>query len=607
MASTSNSNTPGPSSIGSFAFNVGDPISGDLVSRRDWLVHKHSEHKARVDAVTNIVNGEWYVEWPDLTRTPEAPTVANIIELGVSHWASIGGAMLPSLRVPTNISENVADGRRGARKRERRLRELFVSSNASEMAALLWGDYAGTGSAICGAWVNFEEKNASKRNPFLIRYDPRFTYPLKNDTGDIVELLVARVISGAELVASHPNLAHLFEDSGDEDVEEWFWYTEDKFMYALVDVSEEGRAKSRSRVILDKDNPLGFVPVWEATRPSFDGQRRGVFDQTLHVLRTMHRLMHMTVLSTEEQVFSPVVEFNITNPEDFGPGGMLHARSADSSIQRVGPTSLIDTKDMIARLADEARQGAVWPQQLSGEPGASIVSSRGIKASMGALDARLALCHKQFEVLFGKVGGFLLAMDEHFCDGEKQIVGDWRDNRKAENFLPSRDIAGQYQVRATYGLGAGSDPQNTEVRLGMHLANGGISLETYRDQLFLEDPDAEPLRVARETGQQALLAGVYAQASQGNPGPAAKLLDLLRKEDVDFDSVVAELIEFLQPPEPAPGPGPGSPLGGDGGLESLQGAESLARGGIPGNAEQAPPPGLPPLGGIMSQDARLVS
>lgn len=47
---------------------------------------------------------------------------------------------------------------------------------------------------------------------------------------------------------------------------------------------------------------------------------------------------------------------------------------------------------------------------------------------MGALDARLALGHKQFEVLFGKVSGFLLAMDEVYCSGDKTIMGDYRDD-----------------------------------------------------------------------------------------------------------------------------------------------------------------------------------
>lgn len=277
----------------------------------------------------------------------------------------------------------------------------------------------------------------------------------------------------------------------------------------------------------------------------------------------------------------------------------MQYRSSEGRIERIGPTTHFDVKDLIARLGEEAAKASVYPQQLAGEPGASIVSARGINASMGALDARLAVAHKQFEVLFSKVGGFMLAMDETFCDGDKTIVGDTRDTSKAEDYRPSNDVAGAWRAIATYGIGAGSDPANVEVRLSMHLANGLISRETARQQLpFLEDPDAEPILQLREQMQDSLVQGVLAQAQAGDPSMAAVALKLLRSDDVDLDAVVEQLVEAIVNPEPQ----------GQDALGAVQGAESLARGGIPGRAEQAPPGmGLPPLGNILGQDSRMVS
>lgn len=64
---------------------------------------------------------------------------------------------------------------------------------------------------------------------------------------------------------------------------------------------------------------------------------------------------------------------------------------------------------------------------------------------------------------------------------------------------------GAWSARATYGIGAGSDPANTEMRVNMHLASGILSEETARDQLpFLTDPDAEPIKIFREQMQKAL-------------------------------------------------------------------------------------------------------
>lgn len=593
----------GPTDVGSGSGTSSVSV-GDLLDRRDWLLTKHQEEKDRVQTVTNIANGDWYIEWPDLSQTSEAPTVANTIEMGIGHWSSIGGAVLPSIRVPVGASESRSQGMRGARKRERRLRELWAKSNMSELMAQFWADYAGAGFAVMGVWVNFDEKDKKKRDPYIVRYDPRHTYTILDENGDVAEMLVARKFSGGELRARYygRSFVNHFSESNDEDVEEWFWYKPDKLMHIIADTSKDGRKGQRWQVLTDVENPFGCVPVVEVVRPTFDGQRRGMFDQAIHLLRTMQRLMILTIESTEENSFPTIVEYDTVNPEDFRPGGIVHKRSADSTVERMGPSAHFDVKDLIARLGEEASQAAVFPRQLTGDPGASIVSARGISASMGALDARLAVAHKQFEVGCQKISKFLLMADEKFCYGEKTITGDWRDKSPAEKYDPRTDVNGAYEVRCTYGIGAGSDPNNIEVRLNMNLAAGLISQETAREQLpFLEEPDREPLRIMREGMQQALLAGVLAQAQQGQPAPAAEALKLLDKEDASMDEVIEKLVEFLAPPEPQ-----GGDMGMGGALGAMQGAESLARGGIPGSAEQAPP-GLPPLGAMLGQDARYVS
>jgi hypothetical protein len=598
-------NNVGPTSVDAFSSASYGNIN-TLFSRRDWLIEKHTEHKARVSTITNVVTGNWFVEWPDLSQTPEAPTVANMIELGVNHWASIGGAILPSIRVPINKTSDRRSEKASVRKRERRVKELLESSNASELLALLWGDYAGGGSATLGAWVNFEEKDPTKRNPYLLRFDPRHTYTLTDNLGNVTEMLVARKISKGEVAAMYPEWASQFDKSRDEDVEEWYWYQKDRVIYAIVDVSVEGKKAERSAVIVDEPWDLGFVPVWEIVRPTFDGQRRGIFDQTIHIIRTMHRLMLMTIYSSEEHAFPVISSYDAVNPEDYGPGAIVQLRSSEGRIERLGPTSHFDVKDTISRLGEEASNSAVFPRQLQGDPGASIVSARGISASMGALDARLALAHKQFEVAVGKVCGFMLAMDEIYCPGKKTIVGDSRDTSESEEYDPVKDVAGSWVVMATYGIGAGSDPSNIEVRLNMSMSNGMISRETARRQLpFLDDPDGEPVLQLREAMQDSLIAGVLAMAQQGDPSVAAKALDLLQTDDLDMDAVIKELVDVIMNPEPPPGQ-PGQ----DGSADAIQGAESLARGGIPGSAEQAPAPGgggLPPLGQILGQDSRQIS
>ena len=69
--------------------------NSSLYQRRDLLIETHSAWKERISEITSIVNGDWHMIWSNLTSTTEAPSVANIIELGIHHWSSLGGAVLP--------------------------------------------------------------------------------------------------------------------------------------------------------------------------------------------------------------------------------------------------------------------------------------------------------------------------------------------------------------------------------------------------------------------------------------------------------------------------------------------------------------------------------
>ena len=150
-------------------------------------------------------------------------------------------------------------------------------------------------------------------------------------------------------------------------------------------------------------------------------------------------------------------------------------------------------------------------------------------------------------------------------------------------------------------------PANIEVRLNMNLSSGLISRTTARNQLpFLEDPDAETVLIMREAMQDAVIQGVLQMSMSGDPTLAAEALKLLDSDATQIEEVMEQLIEVITAPAEPP-PGAGAP--GAGGPEAaIQGAESMARGGIPGSAEQAPPGlGLPPLGSILGQDSRQIS
>lgn len=72
--------------------------------------------------------------------------------------------------------------------------------------------------------------------------------------------------------------------------------------------------------------------------------------------------MMMTIYSSEENSFPAVLEYDTVNAEDFAPGAIIRARSSEAKLERITPTSHFDVKDLVARLGEEARSEAVFPQ-----------------------------------------------------------------------------------------------------------------------------------------------------------------------------------------------------------------------------------------------------
>src|SRR5690606_3942996 len=100
--------------------------------------------------------------------------------------------IVPSVKIPVPFTQQGGDGERGARKRERRVRELREKSNYPVLLAQLWQDYDGAGACAIGVWADDFTKPPAERNPVYLRFDPRHYYPIKDGNGRVTEFLVAR-------------------------------------------------------------------------------------------------------------------------------------------------------------------------------------------------------------------------------------------------------------------------------------------------------------------------------------------------------------------------------------------------------------------------------
>ena len=148
-------------------------------------------------------------------------------------------------------------------------------------------------------------------------------------------------------------------------------------------------------------------------------------------------------------------------------------------------------------------------------------------------------------------------------------------------------------MNVRYGIGAGTDPSNREMRLSMNLQQGMISRETARDEMdFLDDPAREELRIVKQKAIDSFMNGIYQKAQQGDIAAAATLIDAMKKEDTDINELVSKVIESMQQPATPEMPGmPGMPgPGGPGGAPDL--------GALLGGGQPPPRPDLPSLGAL---------
>jgi hypothetical protein len=184
-----------------------------------------------------------------------------------------------------------------------------------------------------------------------------------------------------------------------------------------------------------------------------------------------------------------------------------------------------------------------------------------------------------------------LGLDEKWLPGEKMLN---RAIGRKRTYKPEKDIAGQYEVKVTYGPGAGLDRLNTDVRLLQYYGNGVISKErVLQNTDIVEDPVAEIARREREDQR-----GIIVQRFAGDPNTSLDtLIDALAIQEEQGVDLVEALMQLRaagastqQQAAPEAGMLP------EGAAPETQ--EALAAGAIPeeaGFAQPAPQFAPPPL------------
>ena len=348
-------------------------------------------------------------------------------------------------------------------------------------------------------------------------------------------------------------------------------------------------------------NPLGQTPVVCAQRISLDNAQ-GQFDGIIGMYQMQARLMALEVIAVQKGVFPDTWLVGrqgetpqIVNPADGLTGEVGVVRGGDLRDIQTQPGYM--THPEIDRLARAQRLTAGIPAEFGGEAPSNIRTGRRGDAVLSAV-VDFAVQEAQRIMARSLQEENKLAIDiskayagskaKTFYVSTKNAKGRV-DYRPRENFDSTDNVVSYSHP--------GADINNLVIGGGQRVGMGTMSKKSFMaiDPL-VDDPEFEHDTVIGEQLEQALLASVQQQASQGAIPPAdlARIMELVMNDKLELAGAVekvqreaqerqAELVEAMAP-EAQPGlamPGMGAespvmgepePQAGPPGLEELIGA-----------------------------------
>lgn len=338
---------------------------------------------------------------------------------------------------------------------------------------------------------------------------------------------------------------------------------------------------------------LDGCPAILKARRAPDGQIRGALDPMIPNLRVAQNVMARILEDLERNVYAPDLIEGVENPEDFGPGALLigtgEGRMRYETARR--PANL-EALQQVALQTEYARGAAAFPQQRSGEFGASIASAKAVSSAMGSYSVQQGWSQRDVALFYRNCLSRLANFDEQWCPGQKEITGWDEGEIYTDRYDPSAFWKGDYRVEVGFH-NVGLDEHNYLIRLGVAKNMGGLARRSFmRKSGLVDNPLGEEREIALENVTDAFQALMFQQASAGNPEPLSRFA---REVDGDKGSVRQAAMRVIRDLYTVPEQGQGSQ--GEGTPSQVtQMVRSMEQGGIPGQAEALPEVG----GGLAS-------
>ncbi len=581
----------------------------EIVSLYTSRSRTNDSAKSRMRTLRDYYNGDVIVPLPELD-TDEQSAVANLLSQGLDQTAMRIASTSPDIYCPPS-DPSKKRSRDNATKRRKALFGWWENSRMDLQLAKRARHLIGYATTV--TQLRFNNKTGA---PEWHLRDPLTTYPatlLNVDDLRPRDVIFSYERSLGWVQKHYPEAGRKFGGDGTATEDQpinLIEYIDDEEqvligMRAPVQTSmfvTPGNTENKSIIIeLERvNNPLGQTPVVCAQRINLDSAQ-GQFDGILGMYQMQARLMALEVIAVQKGVFPDTWLVGragetpqIVNPADGLTGEVGVIRGGDLKDMSLQPGYM--TNPAIDRLERAQRLTAGIPQEFGGESTSNIRTGRRGDAVLSAVvDFTVQEAQRIMARSLEEENRLALDMAKRYAGGRKRSFYVSTKNAKGRvDYVPNENFESTDNV-VSYSH-PGADINNLVIGGGQRVGMGTMSKRSFMaiDPL-VDDPEFEHDTVIGEQLEQALLASVQQQASQGAIPPAdlARIMDLVMHDQMELAGAVekvqreaqerqAELVDAMAP-EAQPGlamPGMGAeaavaveePVAPEPNLEELLGA-----------------------------------
>jgi len=541
-----------------------------ISARIDALRSRSSERESRQLDVLAVRKGQISQVYPEFfPEGVDANVVANFIDIVAKDLSEV---MAPLPAVNCSAANQVSDRARiFADKRTRIATNYFANSDLQVQM------YTGADWYITFGFVPFIiELDEEDGLPRIRIESPIGAYPEFDRYGRCIAFAKRYTLPLGELVAQFPEFEYQllgkdgFKQNLTSQVEIVRYYDKDQSIIYMPE---------RNNLVLSSaPNPIGKMMVVVAKRPSIDGEMRGQFDDVLGIQLLRNRFALLAMEAAEKSVQAPIVLPN--DVQELQLGGDAVIRTANpAGVRRVDlniPPGAFTEQQL---LQAELRTGTRYPEGRTGNIDASIITGQGVQALMGGFDTQVKSAQAIFASALKDVLTICFHVDEMFFNFQKTIRGVDAGSPYSLEYLPSKDIKGDYSADVRYGMLAGLNPAQGLIFMLQALGGKLISKDmAMRELPFGINVTSEQEKIEVEDMRNTLIGALQASAqaipqmiTQGqDPTSLVKqIADVIkaRQKGVSIEDAINEVFTIEQPPAGAPSveqpsPAPAAPAGG---------------------------------------------